>query len=167
MLHRNCLACASIVASGIVMDAMKVMMSNIDVKQRKQMCMLLVAFIMQCVPISIQLFRAFSTVAQIFFDTAPFDGNSDLQIMRLVTNGGRPDRLQSPQMENETWDLIQSCWNAKPSERPTMRQIVRTLTLLQDRDTRLWWWYIHTWFTYYCCGTNMHVISNMCYTLIS
>ena len=137
MLHRNCLAYASSVTSGVVMDVMKVMMSNIDLKQRKRMCMLLVAFIMQCVPISIQLFRAFSTVAQTFFDTTPFNGNSDLQIMRLVMNGGRPDRLQSPQMENETWDLIQSCWNSKPSERPTMKQIVKTLTLLQDRDTRL------------------------------
>jgi hypothetical protein len=129
MLHRNCLACASIVASGIVRDVMKVMMSNIELKQRKRMCMLLVAFIMQCVPISIQLFRALSTAAQIFFDTTPFDGNNELQIMRLVTNGRRPDRLQSPQMEDKTWDLVQSCWNPKPSERPTMEQIAKTLTL--------------------------------------
>jgi hypothetical protein len=47
--------------------------------------------------------------------------------MRLVTNGGRPDRLEDPKMEDETWDLVQSCWNYKPSERPTMEEIVKTL----------------------------------------
>ena len=123
------MACASFVASRVVRDVMKVMMSNIDVKHRKRMCMLLVAFIMQYVPISTQLFRTLSTATQIFFDTTPFDGNSDLQIVRLVTNGGRPDRLQSPQMEDKTWDLVQSRWNSKPSEHPTMEQIAKTLTL--------------------------------------
>ena len=46
---RNCLACAPSVANGTVRDALKVMTSDIEVKQQKQTYMLLVAFIMQCV----------------------------------------------------------------------------------------------------------------------
>ena len=66
---------------------------------------------------------------QILFNAIPYNEKSNLQIMRLVTTGVCPERLQSPEMEDETWDLIRSCWNSKPSERPTMEQIVKTLTL--------------------------------------
>ena len=45
------------------------------------------------------------------------------QIMRLVTAGVRPPRLDSPRMEEGTWDFICNCWKAKPSERPSMEQI--------------------------------------------
>ena len=50
------------------------------------------------------------------------------QIMRLVTTGARPDRLQIPSMDDDTWNLIEDCWKTRPSERPTMEQIVTRLT---------------------------------------
>ncbi|KAF8328327.1 kinase-like domain-containing protein [Amanita rubescens] len=63
----------------------------------------------------------------IFFDTVPFQGKTDYQITRLVTAGMRPDRLENPEMEGDTWNLIQSCWKSLPLERPTMEQIVQML----------------------------------------
>ena len=60
---------------------------------------------------------------QIFFDTIPFVERNEYQIMRLVTAGVRPPRLDSPRMEDGTWDLILECWRAKSFERPGMEQI--------------------------------------------
>ena len=48
--------------------------------------------------------------------------------MRLVTAGIRPGRLDSPKMEESTWRLIMECWKPKPSERPAMEQVVKTMT---------------------------------------
>ena len=67
-------------------------------------------------------------IAQIFFDTIPFQGEGPLQIMAAVTSGARPGRLESPGMEDNVWNLIQNCWTSKPSERPTMGEVVNTLT---------------------------------------
>ncbi len=67
--------------------------------------------------------------AQIFFNTVPFQGKGQLQVMAAVTNGMRPDRLESPRMEDNVWNLIQKCWTSKPSERPTMGEVMKTLTL--------------------------------------
>lgn len=50
--------------------------------------------------------------------------------MRLVLNGKRPDRLENPKMEDNTWNIIQSCWESIPSTRPTMEQIAMRLTSL-------------------------------------
>ena len=66
---------------------------------------------------------------QIFFDTVPFPKANNFRIMRLVTDGIRPDRLQSPAMDDKTWDLISNCWKANPSGRPTMEQIVNLLSV--------------------------------------
>ena len=46
---QNSLACARRVVNSTAMDPMTVRMSNIELKQWKRMCMLLVAFIMQYV----------------------------------------------------------------------------------------------------------------------
>ncbi|KAF8351865.1 kinase-like domain-containing protein [Amanita rubescens] len=64
----------------------------------------------------------------IFFDTLPFLGRSEYQIPRLVTSGSRPDRLKNPTIDDNIWDIIQSCWSAKPSDRWTMEKIVESLT---------------------------------------
>ncbi|KAF8351824.1 kinase-like domain-containing protein, partial [Amanita rubescens] len=63
----------------------------------------------------------------IFFDTVPFKGKVEYQIMRLVASEERPDRLESPRMEDSTWNLIQDCWKGDPSQRPLMKQIVEKL----------------------------------------
>jgi len=62
-----------------------------------------------------------------FFDSAPFNGKTDIQIVRLVTNGKRPARLESPSMEDDTWRLIERCWEPIPSERLMIKDIVTVL----------------------------------------
>ena len=62
-----------------------------------------------------------------FFGVVPFHGKSDYQIMGLVTRGVRPARLDSPIIDDVTWNLIASSWARKPSERPTMDEIVKTM----------------------------------------
>ncbi|KAF8345488.1 kinase-like domain-containing protein [Amanita rubescens] len=64
-----------------------------------------------------------------FFDTVPFHGTNDFKIIRLLMKGKRPRRLESPRMADNTWNLIQRCWESIPSKRPTMEQIVDMLTV--------------------------------------
>lgn len=51
----------------------------------------------------------------------------EFQVYRLVARGARPDRLSYPIIEDSTWDIIQRSWRSKPSERPTIQQIVKSL----------------------------------------
>lgn len=60
---------------------------------------------------------------QIFFDTVPFKGKSQFQIMWLLSNDECPDRLDTPRMSDDIWDLIKDCWLREASGRPTMQQI--------------------------------------------
>ncbi|KAF8344811.1 kinase-like domain-containing protein [Amanita rubescens] len=62
-----------------------------------------------------------------FFDSIPFHGKTEIQIVRLVTNGKRPDRLESPSMEDDIWHLIQRCWESIPSKRSTIKDITTAL----------------------------------------
>ncbi|KAF8328317.1 kinase-like domain-containing protein [Amanita rubescens] len=64
----------------------------------------------------------------IFFDIVPFHGKDILRITRSLISGDRPNRLQSPRMDDDTWNLIESCWKSRPSERPTMEEIMKRLT---------------------------------------
>lgn len=64
---------------------------------------------------------------QTFFNTAPFHGKNEYQIIRLVTKGTRPERLNSPAIDNGVWELIELCWKHHASERPTMQKIVETM----------------------------------------
>ena len=92
--------------------------------------MLMAVFIMQYVYYLLRTRPTMETkLQQIFFDTLPFEKANNLLIMRLVTDGMRPDRLYSPAMEDKTWNLISSCWKAHHSERPTMEQVVKLLSV--------------------------------------
>jgi len=66
----------------------------------------------------------------IWFNTVPFQGKFEYQIMRLVTSGGRPSQLESPRMDGGTWNVIQSCWKPDPSSRPTSDDIKTQLKAL-------------------------------------
>ncbi|KAF8737311.1 hypothetical protein AX14_013087 [Amanita brunnescens Koide BX004] len=68
----------------------------------------------------------------IFFDAVPFQGKNLLQIMASLTRGELPERLESPRMEENTWNLIQDCWKSKPSERITMDEIVEMLRIRRE-----------------------------------
>ena len=105
-------------------------MNNTEAKQRNPMFTHSAASTMQYVSSFLWLAEHIGDMRflQIFFDAVPFHGNSDVQVVRLVTNGVRPIRLGSPRMANSTWDLIQISWKSIPSERPKMEQIVTMLT---------------------------------------
>ena len=64
---------------------------------------------------------------QIYFNTAPFEGKNEVQIIFSVTKGARPERLDNPVMDNDIWQLIQLCWKHNASERPTMQKISETM----------------------------------------
>jgi len=63
-----------------------------------------------------------------YFDTVPFQGKSVYQISLIVTDGKHPTRLDSPTMKDNTWDLIMSCRESSPSQRPKMDDIVQKMT---------------------------------------
>lgn len=83
-----------------------------------------VRFAVYCSPISTML-----NLNKILFDSVPFEKANNFIIMRLITDGIRPDRLEIPAIEDKMWDLISNCWEANPSERPTMEQIVNLLSV--------------------------------------
>ena len=64
---------------------------------------------------------------QAFFGTIPFEGQASHLITYWITKGQRPSRLDSPKMDDETWNLVTNCWLHEPSERPTMNEIVARL----------------------------------------
>ena len=63
-----------------------------------------------------------------FFNVLPFHGRNDYRVMLLVATGKRPERLEHPRMDDNVWDLIRSCMETNPSDRPTMEYIVSTVT---------------------------------------
>jgi len=65
----------------------------------------------------------------IYFDTLPYEGKGAYEIVLLVARGEHPIQLASPRIDDHTWDLIRSCLEFIPPNRPTMEQIVKTLTL--------------------------------------
>ncbi|KAF8343515.1 kinase-like domain-containing protein [Amanita rubescens] len=62
-----------------------------------------------------------------FFGSTPFHGKNEIQIFHLVAKGKRPDRLESPRMEDDTWHLIQRCWEPIPSKRSTIKDVATAL----------------------------------------
>ena len=65
---------------------------------------------------------------QIYFDAVPFRESNQFQIMMHLVVGKRPERLETQRMEDDEWNLIQSCWHSIRSERPSVRDIVKTMT---------------------------------------
>ena len=73
---------------------------------------------------------------QIYFDAIPFGGGlSQFHVMKHLAVGKRPERLETPRMEDDEWNLIQSCWHSIPSERPNFRDIVKAMTSIYA----CWW----------------------------
>jgi len=86
----------------------------------------------RCKSMKMDVYSFGSLYYAIFFNTV-----QDSQPPGSVAGGARPDRLRSPKMEDDTWNLIQSCWKPKHSERPTMEEIVKTLTQRPKTTRRL------------------------------
>ncbi|KAJ7130868.1 kinase-like domain-containing protein [Mycena filopes] len=75
---------------------------------------------------------AFACVCyEILTENVPFhEERNDMAVMFRVLDGARPSRpalcMGSPRLDN-LWQLIESCWQQKPEDRPTAVQIVQRL----------------------------------------
>ncbi len=74
--------------------------------------------------------RSLTEHVQINFDIVPFADLSEYQIIKRITDGERPGRLETPRTGDITWDLIQHCWAPNPSARPNMEDVVELMTYI-------------------------------------
>jgi hypothetical protein len=72
--------------------------------------------------------RSLGEHVQIYFDITPYADLGEYQIIKRVTDGERPRRLETPRMGDVTWDLIQRCWAPNPSTRLNMQNVVEKMT---------------------------------------
>ena len=114
-----------------VTNVMKIRMSNISVNNENRcICIRL--------PLLCGAFEVFQIVlctlshAKTFFDASPFEKRGPFGIMRAILSGESPRRPENPRMEDDTWNLLQSCWERNPSDRPPMKRIVAMLSRRAD-----------------------------------
>jgi hypothetical protein len=75
---------------------------------------------------------------QIYTGNIPFSNiKSDPAVILFVAKGGRPQRQDCPDMPSELWALLERCWDAEPSSRPTMAQVHKLLTSMAPPRARL------------------------------
>jgi hypothetical protein len=88
------------------------------------------------VSLSIDPSARVTRLVQIFFNSVPYYGELPFRIGWLVTRRELPPRLENPEMEGSTWDLIGKCWEWEPSNRPKMEEIVEMITsFIEPADT--------------------------------
>lgn len=51
----------------------------------------------------------------------------DIQIVKRVSQGERPPRLNKPPLSDEAWKLIHRCWVKEVSKRPMMKDIANRM----------------------------------------
>ncbi|KAF8325732.1 kinase-like domain-containing protein [Amanita rubescens] len=75
---------------------------------------------------------------EIHYDSVPFAGKTDLQILGLHDRGEQPPRPHHPPLSDGVWDMIQRCWGRDALKRPRMKDITKNMTLLsQDTTTEM------------------------------
>src|SRR6266576_5546025 len=75
---------------------------------------------------------------QIHYDAVPFAGAKAIQIIKSVSRGQRPPRLQVPYLSDEAWKLMQYCWSKDKSTRPAIEDIVeRVMSWQTSRALRV------------------------------
>jgi hypothetical protein len=64
---------------------------------------------------------------QVQFDTIPFQGMNEIQIVKLVSRGKRPPRIDKPPLSDKAWKLIKRCWAKEAARRPAMEDIMERM----------------------------------------
>ncbi|KAF8336184.1 kinase-like domain-containing protein [Amanita rubescens] len=64
---------------------------------------------------------------EIHYDSIPFAGKQDLQILTLISRGILPPRLDEPPLSDRAWNVIRCCWVREASERPRMKEITENM----------------------------------------
>ena len=71
------------------------------------------------------IYLLFTSVTQIFSGTHPFsEFPNDSTVILKVMSGTRPDRPSSNLLSEQMWQLMQHCWLAEPTQRPTIEEVV-------------------------------------------
>ena len=74
---------------------------------------------------------------EVFTGKIPFEEERNEAIALRISRGGRPRMPENPQaigLTNEMRELIDSCWQQDPKERPTMDEVVRRLREFEHDD---------------------------------
>ena len=104
-----------------------------------RMYMLLAVFIMRRVVSN--YYRALQNRRhefQIYYDAIPFEGLEALQVMKAVTRGERPPRLNNPPLNDDAWKLVYQCWAHDKRLRPEIGDVVKFLPSFL-RTSRIRW----------------------------
>ena len=64
---------------------------------------------------------------QIQFGVIPFEGVHEIQIVKNVSRGKRPPRMDKPPLSDKTWNLIKRCWVKEAVRRPAMEDIIEKM----------------------------------------
>jgi hypothetical protein len=73
-------------------------------------------------------------VQQIFTGEIPFREYRNQKVVPMVIEGRRPKRPANSQgvgLSDEIWDMMQTCWDREPSNRPQIGDIVKLLAKAQ------------------------------------
>lgn len=75
---------------------------------------------------------------QIFTERMPFSHiRNDLRVVLAVLAGDRPRRPHCPQINDDMWEILQSCWEFDPSQRPSMASLLRFFVIQSTPRTIL------------------------------
>jgi len=78
------------------------------------------------------------TVLEIYSGQIPFwNIKSDPAVIMFVAKGGRPQRQDHPEIPSDLWALLEKCWDAEPSSRPTMARVHELLRSMAAPRARL------------------------------
>lgn len=64
---------------------------------------------------------------QVFSGTTPFGHVPDTVAILNITRGKRPPRPTHPDVSKGLWELIERCWEERPSSRPEASNILESL----------------------------------------
>ena len=71
---------------------------------------------------------ALLTILQIFTGSMPFaDVRNDALVVHHVLGGKRPKRETCQEIDQNLWNILQSCWNTDPTQRPSMSTVLAFL----------------------------------------
>ena len=77
-------------------------------------------------------------IAQTHYNSMPFAGKTDIQIMKLHSRGVHPPRLDFPPLSDEAWELIRSCWVREAPKRPRIEVITeKMVAIVHDSQSRV------------------------------
>ncbi|KAF8344541.1 kinase-like domain-containing protein [Amanita rubescens] len=72
---------------------------------------------------------------EIHYDSIPFAGKTDLQIVGLHFRGEHPPRLNDPPLSESAWSMIQRCWEREALRRPRMKDVTKNMIVSSQGPT--------------------------------